>query len=365
MEEKKDQNLSLNLNLNSNLYQDFADKIFDIFGDTSKLPKNFAVALSGGCDSMALTFLLQEFCQKHQINLIAVIIDHQMRLNSLAEAKAVVALLQKHQIQHKIIQINQENLPKSNIEAVLRDLRYELLYNFCCENNIKHLFLGHHIGDIAENFIIRLFRGSGLDGLSLMSESSHYKDIVLVRPLLDFYKSQFVDYLNMRNISWFEDPTNEDEKFLRNRIRNFIKFLPDYELIQTRVKKASEEITEIRDLFDELVAKNAKEMLQRRGDSYLINKDKFIKADKKIALKILALILMELGQKSYKPRFTKLNNFYNHIIESGGEPKRRNFYGCILANYDEDFIMISCEENDNVKRSHIFSKSKIQELLES
>lgn len=342
---------------------DFFEKVDDLlFKDSKNLPSKIAVAVSGGCDSMALTFLLQEFCQKHQIELLAVTIDHQIRSNSTKEAQEVAKILAKNQISHQILTISQANLPKSNIESVLRDLRYQSFYDFCQKKQVKHLFLGHHLGDVAENFLIRLFRGSGLDGLSKMAEISQYHDIFLVRPLLDYHKSDLKKYLEEKNIIWFEDETNDDEKFLRNKIRNFLGQLPEGQTIQERIKKASEDIAEIRDFFDKEVAKNAKKCLKIKQNSYLINKKEFAKINKKIALKILALILMEVGQKPYKPRFVKLKDFYDYILNEKNS-KKRNFYGCILEEYNQDFWQIMCEENPKIKRSKSFNDSKIKKFL--
>ena len=157
--------------------------------------------------------------------------------------------------------------------------------------------------------------------------------------------------------------TNDDDKFLRNKIRNFLSQLPESNLIQTRIKRTSEDISQIRDFFDEEVAKNAKESIKFQDNCYLIHIDNFKKIRLEIALKILALILMEIGQKPYKPRLTKLKNFYNYIVKDA-EFKRRNFYGCILDKYNKEFLAIYYENNHKVKRLSNFEQSKIKKFLD-
>lgn len=330
-----------------NLLDNFTNKISEIFGK-EKLPKKVAVAVSGGSDSLALTLLLNEFCQQKNIDLFAVTVDHKMRQSSAGEAQKLQKILQKKKISHQILEISAKKIPQKNIEAKLRELRYQMLGDFCKKNKIKHLFLGHQIDDVAENFLIRLFRGSGLDGLSTIAESSESNGIKLLRPLLNVEKSELQNFLQEQKVQWFEDETNQDEKFLRNKIRKFFGSFEEKNLIQKRVKNASDEIAKMRDFFDDILLTQAKKILKFKGGYFLIEKEKFSKIEEKIALKILALILMEIGGKAYKPRLEKLKNFYNHLIAKG-KIKPRNFYGCMAKEYDEKHIVVFSErENSDI-----------------
>jgi tRNA(Ile)-lysidine synthase len=319
----------------------FSQKLAEIFAD--KLPKKIAVAVSGGCDSVALTFLLDEFCRGKKIKLFAVTVDHKMREGSKREALELNKILAKKKIFHEVLEISAKKIPQKNIEASLRELRYELLGDFCEENKIEHLFLGHHLGDVAENFLIRLFRGSGLDGLSTMAEVGEYKKIKLVRPLLNFNKSELQDFLRAEKIKWFEDETNDDEKFLRNKIRKFFKSFEEKNLIQKRIKKATDEISEMRDFLDEVLLREAYSAVRFEGNYFLLNHEKFKQIPRKIGLKILALILMEVGGKEYKPRLEKLQRFYEWIVVTQNH-KRKNFYGCMVAKFDGEFLKVYAEK---------------------
>ncbi len=297
----------------------------------SKPPKRIAVAVSGGVDSLALTLLLRDFCVANNIELFAVTVDHKMRKASSTEALALYKILYKSKITHEILTINKKDLPKVNIEASLREARYDLLYDFCIVNKIEHLFLGHHIGDIAENFLIRLFRGSQLDGLSVMQEVSGFKKIKLCRPLLDVQKTELKKYLEARKIKWFEDETNDDEKFLRNKIRKFFEQFEDKDLIQKRIKSASETIKESKDFIDETMLREASDCLAfEQEGSFLIDVKKYQKISPKIALKILSLVLIEASGKPYKPRLEGLKNFEQNILQLK-KGQKKNFYGCMAT----------------------------------
>jgi tRNA(Ile)-lysidine synthase len=318
-----------------NIFTNQIEKVF--LG--KKLPKKIAVAISGGCDSLALTLLLKDFCAAKKIELIAVTIDHKMRKTSSNEALELTKILTKEKISHQILTIAAAKIPQKNIEANLRQSRYEMLYEFCLEEKIEFLFLGHHAGDAAENFLIRLFRGSGLDGLSTIAELSDYKKIKLVRPLLNFDKDFLKKFLKEKKIKWFEDESNKDEKFLRNKIRNFLETFPEKNLIQARIKSAADEIAKTRDFFDELLLIEAKKILKfNRAGFCFLNLKKLQKTNPKFALKILALMAMEVSQQNYKPRLKELKIFYEYLLKND-KIKPRNFYGCSFEQLNEKLVL--------------------------
>jgi len=321
----------------------FSQKLEEILAE--KLPKKIAVAVSGGVDSVALTMLLDEFCREKKIKLFAVTVDHKMRKGSSVEALELSKILAKKKIAHEILTISSIKVPQKNIEAELRELRYTLLHDFCEKNKIEHLFLGHHCGDIAENFLIRLFRGSGLDGLSTMAEVGDYKKIKLVRPLLNFEKDDLKEFLLKKKIKWFEDESNDDEKFLRNKIRKFFEGFEEKNLIQKRIKNATDEISKMRDFFDDIVLDEAASVLCLGENYFLLDHEKFKQIPHRVGLKILALVLMEIGGKEYKPRLEKLQRFYEWIVATENH-KKKNFYGCMAVKYDAEFLKIYAEKED-------------------
>ena len=302
--------------------------------------KQIAVAISGGCDSTALTLALNDFCKKNKIKIQGLTIDHGVRKNSKIEAKKVGELLKKFKIPHKILTIPKKQIPQKNIEANLREIRYEILTNFCKKNDIEFLFVGHHLGDIAENFIIRLFRGSGLDGLSPIQKISEINGIKIIRPFLEISKDELKNYLIAKNIEWFEDETNDDDKFLRNKIRKFLASFDDKNLLEKRIYNASLEISKTRDFFDEIMSGYELEIIEQTSENLiLINRRKFGEVNQAIALKILAKILMKIGDKKYKPRKEKLIRFYQYLIADGAI-KKREFYGCVAEKYQDEKVKI-------------------------
>ncbi|MFM6973352.1 MAG: tRNA lysidine(34) synthetase TilS [Alphaproteobacteria bacterium] len=335
----KDNNKNLIHNLEE-LFANFSNK------------RQIAVAVSGGCDSLALTLALNEFCLARKIKLFALTIDHLMRENSSIEAKKLGNILHQHKISHQIFSLDKNKLPTKNIEANLRQMRYEILFDFCKKNQIELLFLGHHLNDVAENFLIRLFRGSGLDGLSVVNKISKINDIFLIRPFLEIPKDDLKNYLMQKNIEWFEDESNEDEKFLRNKIRKFLDNLNnadfDKNIIAKRIFCASSEIENARDIIDEMMVSMEQKIVQKNAKNILLNRKLLRNLNQSIALKILSKILMELSSKNYKPRKEKLQRFYDYLI-ADGKIKKREFYQCVCEEFDENNVKIYLKTIQNSK----------------
>ena len=182
--------------------------------------ENFALAVSGGSDSLCLAYFSKIYSDEFKNKTHTLIVDHKIRKESHEEALIVKKILKKNGIHSKILNW-QGNIPKSNIQSKARVIRYSLIHNYCKKNKIKYLLTAHHSDDQIENFFIRLFRGSGITGLASMSESFDYsKNLKIIRPLL-FFKKNDLKYVTIKYFkTYIQDPSNEDEKYLRVRIRN-------------------------------------------------------------------------------------------------------------------------------------------------
>ena len=326
-------------------FKEVIDKIFP-----GKLPQKIAVAVSGGIDSMSLVFLLKELTKNHPEAITALIVDHKIRENSLREATSVKQILESHNIKCEILESYLEKAPIANIEANLRQVRYDLLNKFCSENGIKYLFVGHHQQDNAENFLIRLFRGSGVDGLAAIDYISDFGEIKIARPLLDFDKEDLKQYLERGGIKWFEDESNEDEKYLRNKIRKFLNSLDNKELINQRIGLASRLILNNKKIIEKYLSTNSSKFLEFNELGYfLLKKDNFNQLIAEEALHYLALALMEVSGNYYKPRLQQLENLYFWISNDKEHKKccqeKTCFYGCIIEKYDDSNLIIYREKS--------------------
>ena len=171
-------------------------QIYNKFEKYLNINENFAVAVSGGPDSLALSFLAKIYSIKNLLNVKYFIIDHKLRNNSTLEAKNVQKQLKKFSINLNILKWNGIK-PKKNIQSIARDKRYELLLNETKKFKIKNILLGHHLDDLFENFFIRILRGSGLNGLISLDKKTQNNNINIIRPLLNFEKKDLIILANI------------------------------------------------------------------------------------------------------------------------------------------------------------------------
>ena len=141
-------------------------KKFENFIKLNLSKSTFSVAVSGGSDSLALTYLSKCYSILNNVKVNFYHVDHKLRKESSDEAKKLNFLLKKFDINCKVLKWVGKK-PKSNIQAIARKKRYSLIYKECTKDKVNFIFIAHHLDDLYENFIIRLLRGSGLKGLTL------------------------------------------------------------------------------------------------------------------------------------------------------------------------------------------------------
>lgn len=185
-----------------------------------------AVGVSGGADSLALVLQAAEELAVFGRKIVALTVDHGLRTTSRLEAEYVAGLMQKYGIEHHILTWTGKK-PTTGIEEAARQARYALIAEWCSQNNVRVLLTAHHAKDQAETFLMRLQRGSGLEGLCGIREYSVRDGLVILRPLLAVNPENLRDYLRQRAIVWVEDESNRDTTFLRGKIRQYLPELTE------------------------------------------------------------------------------------------------------------------------------------------
>ena len=209
-------------NLRLKLSNKKIQRLFNTFERSFNVQEAFAVAVSGGSDSLALAFLTKIYSIKYSLNCRYFIVDHKLRKESTKEAKNVKKILNNFDIKSQILTWNGKK-PSKNIQSLARKKRYDLLFSKCKQYKISNLITGHHLDDLFENFFIRMLRGSGLKGLVSLEKNTKFESINLIRPLLDFEKKD-LEFISNYIFNFFvKDPSNENTKFQRIKIRNIIK----------------------------------------------------------------------------------------------------------------------------------------------
>jgi tRNA(Ile)-lysidine synthase len=177
--------------------------------------RRVAVGLSGGADSWALTILAKNY----GLDVTALIIDHRLRPASTAEADSVAATCTRLNIPHAIIAWEHAPLDTA-IQEQARAARYDLMAGYCHIQAIPFLMTAHHADDQAETLLLRFAKASDVGGLAgLHPVQILPQGITLVRPLLAQRKQQLVDYVQQAGITFITDPSNENTRFARARLR--------------------------------------------------------------------------------------------------------------------------------------------------
>src|SRR5712691_3859412 len=193
-----------------------------------------AVAVSGGADSLALCLLAWDWARRLGGSLAALTVDHGLRAASAEEAAQVGDWLAARGIAHRILAW-QPPARLRNMQAAARAARYALLTEWCRAAGCLHLLTAHHREDQAETLLLRLARGSGLDGLAGMAASREATSCRLLRPLLSVPRDRLAATLRAAGQSWIEDPTNRDATYARARLRHSADLLASEGLSAARL----------------------------------------------------------------------------------------------------------------------------------
>ena len=183
------------------------------------------VAVSGGSDSMALLHFLVENKDNLDIEVMAIHVDHNTRVNDQRDALFVEDYCKQNRIRFHKFRVEALTLMKQKgqtMEEACREARYSVFENLKKKGIIDRLAIAHHLNDQAETVLLHILRGSGLVGASGMQ---YIRDDFYVRPFLDITKEQILSYVYENQIPYVEDETNVDTKISRNLLRQ--KILPE------------------------------------------------------------------------------------------------------------------------------------------
>ncbi len=179
----------------------------------------FGIALSGGGDSVALLHLAKDWAEARGIRLAAATVDHGLRAESAAEAMTAARASHEQGIAHHTLIWRGGQSQPGNLMANAREARLRLLAGWARDQGLHAVALGHTRDDLAETLLMRLARGAGIDGLAPMAPRREAQGIRWLRPLLDLGRAELRDWLRSAGIGWIDDPSNENDRYERVRIR--------------------------------------------------------------------------------------------------------------------------------------------------
>ena len=304
--------------------------------------KSFCVGVSGGPDSLALAFLCKTFSLEFNNKFLVLIINHNLRKESGAEAIKIKKTLKKHKIQSKILTWKGK-IPISNIQFNARNIRFNLLSNECRKLNINNLLLAHHEGDLIENFFIRLFRGSGLKGLSSLNIRSNItkNNLNLIRPLIKNNKSELV-YIAKRVFKFYLiDPSNSKEKFLRTRIRNYLSQFNLDGLNTDKIKLTLNNLQLANESINFYKKKSEKKYTRYlKNNRCLVNRDLFKNESDEVIFRVISDVISKVSDKYYSPRGKNIKNL---ILRLNSKDFKKSTLGMCIIEKCYNFLIFRKE----------------------
>lgn len=285
-----------------NLKNRLKDTIFQNmkeFIDSNSLKKPiFIVGLSGGPDSICLTYILNEISKELDFSLIAAHFDHQWRSESKNDVKFCEEFCQKREIT-LISGSAEEYLPKikksRSLEETGRLLRIAFFRSTMDKLQANTIILAHHVGDQIENFFIRMIRGASLSGLSGIKKFNK----PFLRPMLECEKSSIMEFLLENRLDFLVDPTNSSHDFLRNRIRQSV--IPVLESVDSRFSKKALEcinhLSEENEILENIV--QSKILVDKTGRQ-IVCIENFKALEKPLQFRLL-IKLFACAQAPFKP----------------------------------------------------------------
>ncbi len=183
--------------------------------------QKIALAVSGGSDSLALLHLVLDWQKQSGVKVCVLTVDHGLRAGSTAEAVEVSRICAALGVQHVILQWAGLK-PVTGIQAKARTARYDLMTAWCKDNDVHWLLTGHTADDQAETVAMRMARTTSAKSLSGIWRTRDWNGVNLFRPLLDLKREALRDYLHDLGVTWIDDPSNDNPKFERVRIRRVL-----------------------------------------------------------------------------------------------------------------------------------------------
>jgi len=308
-------------------------------------PQIIGVSVSGGGDSMALMHLAARWAKGAGVKLAVATIDHGLRPQSAGEAAMVARAAAALNLPHDTLKWTGWD-GQGNLQDAARRARTRLLAHW--RGPIRHILTGHTADDQAETFLMRLARGSGVEGLSAMRAHRHITDadidtdtdtdtttgattdaggFAILRPLLEMRRAELRDYLRAQAIPWVEDPSNDDPRFDRVKARRALTLLEPLGLTTQTLADTAGRMRRSQQALAARATQVATQLTQTTpsGD-LLIQSAGLAKVETDTRLRILAAALRWVSSNPYRPRAQALCR----ALQEAEGGKTATLHGCLI-----------------------------------
>lgn len=313
----------------TDLTAQFAARLGQLLGP--EFPGRIALAVSGGGDSMAMLHLAAGWARPMGIGLQVVTVDHGLRAESAAEAALVAQECAGLGLTHTTLPWTGWD-GQGNLQDAARAARLRLIGAW--QDRPRDVLFAHTQDDQAETLLLRLARGSGVDGLSAMAAIRDLGDWRVLRPLLTVTRADLRHYLGTLRIPFVDDPSNDNPDFARVRVRGLIG---QEGLSTDTLSRTAQRLARAREALDRRAADAYAETRQPVpvAGALGLNRTRFAGLETESQLRILAAGLNWLASATYRPRETALLDMLDRVL-SGGTATLHG--GVVLAQRDRIYL---------------------------
>lgn len=291
-------------------------------------PDTIGLAVSGGGDSMAMLALSHEWARHMGVRLSVVTVDHGLRAASADEARLVAAECEVLGHPHATLHWTWDGT--GNLQDAARRARLELIGAW--RGEIGHVLFAHTRDDQAETVLMRLMRGSGVDGLAAMAEARAVRmpgtdglpgnaTWTLLRPLLDESRATLRHYADTLRVPYADDPSNDDPRFDRVRVRQAMRALGlDAASLTATADRMQRARTALEARTAEVAARIAREgtALGLPTGIAEIARDGFATIERETQLRLMARAIGWVTGAAYRPRAAALEDAIDRTLGGGG-----------------------------------------------
>jgi tRNA(Ile)-lysidine synthase len=304
-------------------------------------PAHLALAVSGGGDSMALLCLAAAWQgvrlqQMPSASMVVLTVAHGLRKEATQEIALVAETAKRLGLAHHVLTWEGEK-PTKGVQAAAREARYELMRTWCARHGCDAILLAHTRDDQVETVLMRLERGSGLDGLAGMAPRQNLFGLEVLRPLLPVSRAALRATLRERKQNWAEDESNDDPRFTRTRFRKMIPGLAAAGVSVDRILALSKEAGQLRSVL-EVRTVEALRLAATRYEAgfYAFQADRLLALPRPIALRALKAVLAGTGGARWPASSDSLERLYDALGDwCHGDPESlgggRTLGGCKIV----------------------------------
>lgn len=281
---------------------------------------HIAIAVSGGADSICLMHLAARWAAEEPdspaISILTV--DHGLRPESGNEARKIGVWAGALGLPHQILRWEGDK-PERDVQAKARAARYQLMCGWCRDQGVPYLLLAHHQRDQAETVLMRLERGSGLDGLCGMSGHSWREGVRLFRPLLKMSPQRLRAHLLSTGHDWIEDPSNDDLRYERVQVRARLTANAGGRKTEAALARTASKLNTLRDQLECLTDKlMARAVIVSSGGFCHLDPEAFQQAPEELIIRALRRVIMAIGGGAFPPKRDRLERIAGHMIQNAG-----------------------------------------------